>query len=130
LVDEDVSNETRAIQRDPTFTRAFADMAVAYFMGRDVELVFLIEAQELRQEFDPQDDDGRPELHAEPCRTEVSRVRLSPGAGIALALDILRELVPVGRIKIDPVRRAIDEILSLAPEKKRVSEDSEEADRA
>lgn len=99
------------VTRDPSFVRLGADRAIAYFLGRQVELVFIIENQSLKFVDMEQSDTFESEWAG---MSEVARVRLGPAASTALALDILRELAPSGGIRVEKFEPVIKEILETA----------------
>ena len=98
------------IERDPTFSRHMADVAFAYSVRRDIDLAFVAMGPELFEEIDDAES-GRRAVYAEAGRSEVARVRMHAGAAVALAMDILREAIPAGKLKIDPVRRDLQAII-------------------
>lgn len=115
-MEDGVIARTTPLSRDPTFSRHFADAGFAYFLGRDVDIAFVLNGPELREDTEPDPETGKTGIYADSKRTEVGRIRLPSGAATRLASDIFREMILANAGRRALAKRQIEQLTRLLEE--------------
>ena len=102
-----------AVTRDPNFVLVSADNVLVIDLGRDLELALLREGPAIIERAEMGEGSERTVgYEMAPALWEVGRLRLAPATGVVLALSILNELAPSGRMNKEKLRATFDDIIA------------------
>lgn len=101
--------KTQRVPNDPTFTRHYADVGLAYLLGRNVDIVFLQNSPTVATDV----VEGKIGYAAEVDRSAVSNIRISMNAAVGLAMDILEESSSSKLIRKDKIVEKLKDIIKL-----------------
>lgn len=99
--------KSQRVPNDPTFTRHYADIGLAYFLGRHVNIVFIQNSPAVALEI----IDEKIGYAAEVDRSAVSNIRISINAAVGLAIDILEEASSSKGINKEKIVQNLNEII-------------------
>ena len=109
------------IVQDPNFIRVVADAGLVFFLGRDVELATLAVSPNVNH---PQTFEDLPAPTGAPMGrsavtlsnefVETARVRMSPAAASAVAMNLLQTLLDNGHLDESQLREQIDAMITMS----------------
>lgn len=109
---------------DPNFIRVVADAAMTFFLGRDLEMATLAVSPSIyhEQSFEPLSAPEntpmtRSAITASNQFVETARVRMSPPAATAIAMNILQTLLDHGQIDEAGLRTQVEAMITMSTDK-------------
>lgn len=121
MPEEIEAGQSVAIAQDPNFIRVMADAGVAFFLGRDLELAALAVSPNVNhpQSFEnlPAPEGislGRQAVAASNQFVETVRIRMSPAAASAIAMNLLQALLDHSQIDESQLRAQIDAMITMS----------------